>query len=53
MRGARDWEEFYSMLNRSLPRFNETLQLPFDDTQAMEALPMKRFEGPVKLLKFK
>jgi hypothetical protein len=42
MRGARDWEEFYSILNRSLPRFNETLQLPFNDTQAMEALEMPR-----------
>lgn len=26
------------MLDRSLPRFNETLQLPFYDTQAMERL---------------
>jgi hypothetical protein len=24
----------------TLPRFDETLQLPFDDTQAMEGLPM-------------
>jgi hypothetical protein len=40
MRGARNWAEFYEMLDRSLPRFNETLQLPFYDTQAMERLPM-------------
>lgn len=38
MRGARTWAEFYEMLDRSLPRFNETLQLPFYDTQAMERL---------------
>ncbi len=30
----------YDMLDRSLPRFNETLQLPFYDTQAMERLAM-------------
>jgi hypothetical protein len=39
MRGARTWAEFYEMLDRSLPRFNETLQLPFYDTKAMERLP--------------
>jgi len=39
MRGSRSWHEFYEILNRSLPKFNETLQLPFDDTQAMERLP--------------
>jgi hypothetical protein len=36
------------MLNRSLPRFNETLQLPFNDTNAMEALEIKRIEPPIK-----
>jgi hypothetical protein len=41
MRGARNWAEFYEMLDRSLPRFNETLQLPFYDTQAMERLPVQ------------
>jgi hypothetical protein len=40
MRAARNWREFYSLLDRSLPRFTDTLQLPFDDTQAMERLPM-------------
>ena len=45
---TRNWEEFYSMLNRSLPRFNETLQLPFNDTNAMEALEIKRIEPPIK-----
>ena len=40
MRGARNWADFYELLDRSLPRFNETLQLPFYDTQAMERLPM-------------
>lgn len=44
MRGARNWAEFYTMLDRSLPRFNETLQLPFDDSQAMEAL--QKIEPP-------
>jgi hypothetical protein len=39
MRGARNWVEFYELLDRSLPRFNETLQLPFYDTPAMERLP--------------
>lgn len=39
MRGARTWGEFYDLLERSLPRFDETLQLPFYDTQAMERLP--------------
>jgi hypothetical protein len=34
----RNWQEFYSILDRSLPRFNETLQLPFDDSKAMQAL---------------
>jgi hypothetical protein len=46
MRGARNWAEFYEILNRSLPRFNETLQLPFYDTQAMERLPMNQIEAP-------
>lgn len=41
MRGARNWTEFYAILDRSLPRFNETLQLPFDDTRAMEALKIE------------
>jgi hypothetical protein len=41
MRGARNWAEFYDLLDRSLPRFNETLQLPFYDTQAMERLPQQ------------
>ena len=27
--------------DRAPPRFDETMQLPFDDTQAMEALPLK------------
>jgi hypothetical protein len=48
MRGATNWVEFYSMLNRSLPRFNETLELPFDNPRAMEALPMKQIEAPIK-----
>jgi hypothetical protein len=39
MRGARNWAEFYEMLERSLPRFDETLQLPLYDTKAMERLP--------------
>jgi hypothetical protein len=39
MRGARNWVEFYELLDRSLPRFNERLQLPFYDTPAMERLP--------------
>lgn len=43
MRGARNWAEFYEMLDRSLPRFNETLQLPFYDTQAMERLPQPQW----------
>jgi hypothetical protein len=38
MRGASNWVDFYRILDRSLPRFNETLQLPFDDSQAMERL---------------
>jgi hypothetical protein len=38
MRSARTWAEFYELLERSLPRFDETLQLPFYDTQAMERL---------------
>jgi hypothetical protein len=46
MRGARNWAEFYDILNRSLPRFNETRQLPFYDTKAMERLPMHQIEGP-------
>lgn len=36
MRGARNWAELYETLDRSLPRSNETLQLPFYDTQAMK-----------------
>jgi len=43
MRGARNWAEFYDLLDRSLPRFNETLQLPFYDTQAMERLPQPQW----------
>jgi hypothetical protein len=43
-RVERNWAEFYEILNRSLPRFNETLQLPFYDTQAMERLPMNQIE---------
>jgi hypothetical protein len=39
MRGGRNWAEFYDLLDRSLPRFNEPLQLPFYDAQAMERLP--------------
>jgi hypothetical protein len=42
VRAARNWTEFYEILNRSLPRFDETLQLPFGDTQAMEKLPPPR-----------
>jgi P63C domain len=41
MKAARNWKEFYSMLDRALPRFGETMELPFDDTQAMEALAFK------------
>jgi hypothetical protein len=41
MRAARNWKEFYGLLDRALPRFGETMQLPFDDSQAMEALPLK------------
>jgi hypothetical protein len=44
MRAARDWREFYELLNRSLPRYNETLELPFYDTKAMERLPMEQIE---------
>jgi hypothetical protein len=40
MRASRNWKEFYTLLDRALPRFGETMQLPFDDTQAMEALPL-------------
>jgi hypothetical protein len=47
MRGARNWAEFYEILNRSLPRFNETLQLPFYDTKAMERLPAQQIEAPL------
>ena len=25
MRGSRNWREFYTLLNRSLPRFDETI----------------------------
>jgi hypothetical protein len=49
MRAARNWKEFYFLLDRSLPRFTDTLQLPFDDTQAMEALPMKQIEPLLKM----
>jgi P63C domain len=49
MRGARNWGEFYDFLDRSLPRFDKTLQLPFYDTQAMERLPMRRIERPKTL----
>lgn len=48
MRGTRNWEEFYSILNRSLPRFNETFQLPFNDTHAMEALEIRQIGPPIK-----
>jgi hypothetical protein len=41
MRAARNWKEFYTFLDRALPRFGETMQLPFDDSLAMEALPLK------------
>jgi hypothetical protein len=46
MRASRNWREFYALLDRSLPRFTDTLQLPFDDTQAMESLPMKQISAP-------
>jgi hypothetical protein len=46
MRGARTWGEFYEILDRSLPRFGETLQLPFYDAQAMERLPPPQSPGP-------
>lgn len=35
------------MLNRSLRRFDETLQLPFNDTNPKEALEIKRVEPPI------
>jgi len=46
MRAARNWKEFYFILNRSLPRFSDTLELPFEDTKAMEALQIKQI-GPM------
>lgn len=46
MRAARTWKEFYFILNRSLPRFTDTLELPFDDTRAMEALQVRQI-GPM------
>lgn len=39
MRAGRNWKDFYWLLDRAFPRFNETLQLPFDDAPAMEAIP--------------
>ncbi len=36
MRAARNWKDFYSLLTRALPRFNSTLELPFEDPKAME-----------------
>jgi hypothetical protein len=51
MRGARSWAEFYEILNRSLPRFNETLQLPFYDTKAMERLPLQQIETSAETIK--
>ena len=49
MRAGRNWKEFYELLNRVLPRFDETLPLPFDDTQAMEALNLKLIPPPSEL----
>ena len=47
MRAARNWKDFYALLNRSLPRYNTTLELPFDNPRAMELAPgPKAISGP-------
>jgi len=46
MRAALSWKEFYTLLNRSFPRYGETLQLPFDDAQSMERFDIKQLPGP-------
>lgn len=51
MRAARNWKEFYGMLDRALPRFGDTMQLPFDDVQAMEKMADKlAIPGPTEPL---
>jgi hypothetical protein len=45
MRAARSWRDFYVLLDRALPRFNSTLELPFDDPSAMEAVDVERIEA--------
>jgi hypothetical protein len=42
MRASGSWRGFYMLLDRALPRFNESLQLPFNDTKAMEAAELPR-----------
>jgi hypothetical protein len=42
MRAARNWRDFYALLDRSLPRYNTTLELPFDNPKAMEAAALVR-----------
>lgn len=46
MRAAHTWKEFYTLLNRAFPRFQTTLELPFDDPKAMEAADQTRFISP-------
>lgn len=36
MKASGDWKHFYRLLDRALPRLDETPDLPFDDFEAME-----------------
>lgn len=38
MRAARNWDEFIGMIDRSLPKYGETLPLPFDEKIEAEIL---------------
>lgn len=48
MRAARAWKEFHFILNRLLLWFMDTLELPFDDTRAMESLQSRQIGSMIR-----
>ena len=38
MRASTSWKGFYLLIDRALPRYDTTLQLPFSDVKAMEKI---------------
>jgi hypothetical protein len=50
MRAARSWKEFYIFLDRSISRFGDTLQLPFDDAQSMERMEARPLDRQTRTI---